>query len=64
MKAQPIRVLDVLVIGPLMIYGSLVIDKKYRLTKTGLQIFGASTIVYNAYNYFRVKTLLQDYSQA
>lgn len=50
-KSQVIRILDVVLIGPLMIWGGY---------KTGggvgalLGVLGATTIALNAYNYFEV----------
>ena len=56
-KSQYIRVLDVLVIGPLMIYGGLHLsrDKSQRLTALGLTFFGVTTIGYNLMNYFEIQ---------
>lgn len=58
-KAQGIRILDVVLIGPLMIYGGSLIPKRYELTRLGLQMFGVSTMVYNAQNYLKVKQKLE-----
>lgn len=55
-KSQPVRLLDVFVIGPMMIWGG------YALHATGrpvagpvLAFWGLSTIVYNARNYETVR---------
>jgi len=54
-KTQAIRLLDVFVIGPLMIYGAskMPIGPAAAL----LAVFGISTVIYNGVNYFEVKEL-------
>lgn len=54
-KAQSIRVLDVAVIGPLMIWGGWTLRRKTPLAGTALAFFGLTTVLYNARNYLRVK---------
>ncbi len=57
-KSQPIRLLDMLVIGPLMIIGGGMLEKqKKHLVGIPLALFGLTTIVYNAMNYWEVKKL-------
>ncbi len=53
-KAQTIRVLDVALIGPLMIWGGLATRKTYPVAGTVLAAFGVSTIIYNAVNYGQI----------
>ena len=51
-KAQPIRVLDVVAIGPVMIAGGIILGRKGNPILGGvLGLFGATTIAYNARNY-------------
>jgi len=56
MKAQPIRILDVTVIGPLMIYGGYRLSKSDQLVGNLLLFFGVSTIAYNFYNYIQLQS--------
>jgi len=58
-KSQAIRLLDVWAIGPIMILGALRLPKKDRPLAWVLGALGASTIVYNARNYERVKQIEQ-----
>jgi hypothetical protein len=53
-KAQPVRLADVFVFGPLMIYSGLGKATPNWL-RVGMVIIGAGTIVYNLYNYFEVE---------
>lgn len=53
-KAQPVRMADVFIFGPLMIYAGLGKATPQWL-KTGMVIIGAGTIVYNLANYFAVE---------
>ena len=52
MKPQYVRILDVLYIGPFMIYaaGKTKLSKADRATLIGL---GIATIIYNGYNYIK-----------
>lgn len=56
MKPQNIRLFDVFVLGPAMIYAGTRLDVRYRDT-SGLGPFmaamGIATIVYNGRNYLR-----------
>ena len=58
-KSQNVRIVDVFVIGPLMLYAGLVLTRKHptRNVLAGwlLAAFGVSTIVYNAINYQTVR---------
>lgn len=50
LKAQPVRLADVLVFGPLMIYSGLGKNPP-RWVKAGLIVIGVGTILYNLQNY-------------
>lgn len=50
LKAQPVRLADVLVFGPLMIYSGLGKNPP-RWVKGGLIVIGVGTILYNLQNY-------------
>lgn len=54
-KPQGIRILDVWIIGPLMLYASTLLPKEKDLTRFALRSFGLGTIVYNARNYMVIK---------
>lgn len=51
-KSQPVRLLDVFVIGPLMIWGGYALDDRgSHIGGAVLALFGLTTIVYNARNF-------------
>lgn len=54
-KTQAIRIVDVLLVGPLMIWGGMALQKKHPIGGGALALFGVSTIGYNAANYARVE---------
>ena len=53
MKSQGVRLLDVLVLGPFMVWASGRRELP-EWARAGLAISGALTIVYNADNYIKV----------
>lgn len=50
-KTQFIRLLDIFLIGPLMIYASMDLDNLYIASL--LSFFGATTMTYNLRNYLK-----------
>lgn len=54
MKSQRVRLLDVVVIGPLMIWGGV---KAGGFGGAVLALFGLTTMGYNARNYARVRDM-------
>jgi hypothetical protein len=57
-KSQPIRLLDILVIGPLMMVGGVLLAKnKNKLVGVPLVFFGMTTVWYNLSNYVKVRKL-------
>lgn len=57
-KSQPIRLLDILVIGPLMVVGGVLLSRsKRKLVGVPLVFFGATTVGYNVINYLKVRKL-------
>ena len=54
-KTQAIRLADVFLIGPLMIWGGLELAEQYRARGHGLAALGIATIGYNALNYIRLR---------
>lgn len=53
MKTQDIRIADVLVIGPLMVWGGMKLRDEYPAQGVLLALFGVGTVIYNADNYFK-----------
>lgn len=49
---QPVRILDILVIGPLMLWGGLKLREENPTAGSILALFGLTTIGYNAANYY------------
>jgi hypothetical protein len=54
-KTQNIRLLDVFVLGPLMIYSSGLIPAQHAAVRGAMFFFGVTTIGYNWRNYNRVR---------
>lgn len=52
-KAQWVRVLDVILIGPLMVWGGVALADRHRLAGGALVLFGVATVWYNGRNYLR-----------
>lgn len=51
MKSQPIRLLDIFFLGPVMIYFGISRGKKTKLERAFFIVSGAATIFYNLKNY-------------
>jgi hypothetical protein len=58
-KAQHIRILDVVLIGPLMLWGGWRARNEAPLAGYGLAALGLATIYYNGRNYGRVRDQLR-----
>jgi len=54
-KAQGVRVVDVIVIGPMMIAGGNAWAQTRPWAGLGLSLLGVMTMIYNASNYVRVR---------
>lgn len=54
-KAQSVRVADVLVVGPLMLAGARAWYRSNPWGGLALGVLGVATIIYNAGNYMRVE---------
>lgn len=52
-KAQGVRLADIFVFGPLMLYAGLGRDPP-QWVKIGMLLMGAGTIIYNAVNWFEI----------
>lgn len=51
-KAQPVRLLDVFLIGPMMIWGGSALDESgHPIAGVALALMGLATIGYNGRNY-------------
>ena len=55
MKAQPVRILDVVLIGPLMMWGGAQLRKSYPLRGDLLTLLGIATVWYNGRNYLLIE---------
>ncbi len=51
LKSQDVRLLDVFLIGPLMIYAGTKLPKKHKVASGLMQMFGLATIIYNWKNW-------------
>ncbi len=51
MKAQGIRVLDVVLIGPAIIAGAALLPEKHTVLRSTLLVVGVGTIIYNGLNF-------------
>lgn len=60
LKSQTVRVLDVFVIGPLMLWGGVALHDRSRLAGWALGLSGLATIVYNGRNWMRYRELMRD----
>jgi hypothetical protein len=54
-KHQEIRLADVFLIGPLMMYGGLKGEGLHPAARLGLLLFGFGTIVFNGVNWNRIR---------
>jgi hypothetical protein len=54
-KAQGVRLADVFVIGPMMMYGGWKGEGLHPIARIGLLVFGFGTSVYNGVNWNRVR---------
>lgn len=54
-KAQIVRALDVVLIGPLMFWGGYKLYKEHEVAGGLLALLGVTTVWYNARNYLRVE---------
>jgi type IV secretory pathway VirB2 component (pilin) len=59
LKSQTVRLIDVAAIGPAMVLGGYHLRRRHRLLALMLGFFGATTMIYNAYNYNRYAQLGQ-----
>lgn len=54
-KAQWVRLLDVIAIGPLMAYGGLRLHKEEPVVGYGLMVLGVLTVLYNGRNLLKIE---------
>lgn len=57
-KTQQIRMVDVFVLGPLMLYAAHLLPTKHGVTKAALAATGVATILFNWHNHGRIKRSL------
>jgi hypothetical protein len=55
MKTQTIRLADVFIIGPTMIFGGSKLTKEYPVVGRSLIAMGIGTIIYNWMNYEKAR---------
>jgi hypothetical protein len=55
MKTQDIRLADVFIVGPLMIWGGQALAKEDPLRGWALAALGVATVLYNGNNYLKVR---------
>ena len=58
-KAQTVRLYDVFLLGPFMMWAATQTKPLPRWAKATLFISGVATVVYNLHNYGRVEALLR-----
>ena len=56
MKPQSLRIADVFVIGPLMVWGGLKLRDDNPVLGSALALMGAGTVLYNGRNWLRVRS--------
>ena len=54
-KSQPIRIMDMLVVGPMMIAGGRAWGRTSPWSGLALSLLGVATIVYNTSNYLKIE---------
>lgn len=54
-KAQPIRLLDVAVVGPLMFWFGYTQSRPPKSLRAAMMLLGIGTVVYNGKNYLAVQ---------
>jgi len=55
-KHQLIRLADVIVIGPVMIYGGLRGEGLHTAARLGLLTFGIGTVIFNGINWLKIRS--------
>ena len=55
LKSQEVRLLDVFIFAPFMLYSASQIPAEYRAARTLLALFGGATLSYNWVNYLRAQ---------
>jgi hypothetical protein len=55
-KAQQIRLADVFIIGPLMVWGGMQLRDQYPAGGNALALLGVGTVWYNGRNYLRLRS--------
>tara|TARA_Y100000004_G_C8821544_1_gene372127 strand:+ start:462 stop:659 length:198 start_codon:yes stop_codon:yes gene_type:complete len=60
MKSQFVRLVDVFILGPGMLYSAALIPEKHRYARGFLALTGAATIAYNWRNWQEKNAEIQD----
>jgi hypothetical protein len=59
-KSQQVRLLDIFVLGPLMVYVGTQAKEVSPVVKTAITLAGVSTVLYNLGNYTRIAALEEE----
>lgn len=59
MKAQSVRLMDVFVIGPLMMWAGYRLVQRYPVRGQFLFVSGIGTVIYNGHNYLQIEQARQ-----
>jgi hypothetical protein len=54
-KTQGVRLVDVFLLGPLMIYSASQLPQRNKAARAALLFFGVTTVLYNLHNFARVR---------
>lgn len=57
-KAQYVRLVDVFILGPALLYTASVLPPQHRTLRAFLTIAGVGTVFYNARNFLRIQQLI------
>lgn len=55
MKPQSVRLADVFIIGPLMVWGGMQLREQYPGAGSLLALLGVATVLYNGDNYLKMR---------
>ena len=59
-KTQQVRLLDVFVVGPLMVWGGHALSQRNGFAGMALSLLGIGTVLYNGRNYHRIRRRLRE----
>jgi hypothetical protein len=56
-KAQYVRLIDIFVLGPVLLYTAAILPRERPLLRAFLAVAGVGTVYYNARNYMNIQRL-------